>query len=89
MYGLLFNYLKTWNQKVQKKQQHNEEFAFKFVQMKFLVMYIANQKLSYIFMCRTITKYLYGTWSLFNTLMIFWYKRKIYNFDPYNVLLAI
>ncbi len=24
-----------------------------------------------------------------NILMIFWHKRKIYNFDPYNVFLAI
>ncbi len=77
MYGLLFNYLKTWNQKVQKKQQHNEEIAYKFVQMKFLVMYFANKKLSfYIFMCRIITKYLHGTRSLLNTLMIFGIKEK-------------
>ncbi len=38
---------------------------------------------------RKFTKYLHGTWSLLNILMIFWPKRKMYNFDPYNVLLAI
>ncbi len=26
---------------------------------------------------------------LINILMIFWHKMKMYNFDPYNVLLAI
>ncbi len=34
------------------------------------------------------TKYLHGTYLL-NILMIFWHKRKIDNFDPHNVLLAI
>ncbi len=35
---------------------------------------------------RKFTKYLHGTWPLLNILMIFVI---IYNFDPYNVLLAI
>jgi len=34
-------------------------------------------------------KYLHGTWSLLNILIIFGIKRKINHFDPYNVLLAI
>ncbi len=37
---------------------------------------------------RKFTKYLHGTWSLLNILMIFGIK-KIDNFDPHNVLLAI
>ncbi len=36
---------------------------------------------------RKFTKYLHGTWSLLNSLMIFGIKMD--NFDPYNVLLAI
>ncbi len=54
MYGLLgwdsilskYNYLKIWNLRVQKN--HNiKKIAFKVVQMKFLVMHITNQKLSF------------------------------------------
>ncbi len=62
---------------------------FKVVQMKSLAMYITNQKLSFnMFTVRKFTKYLHGTWSLLNILMIFGIK-KIYNFDPYDVFLAI
>ncbi len=43
-----------------------EKIAFKVVQMKFLAMHIANQKLSF----DIFTKYLHGTWSLHNVLMI-------------------
>ncbi len=37
------------------------------------------------------TKYLHGTWSLLNILLVFWHKRKIDNFDAMqcNVFLAI
>ncbi len=61
-----------------KKQKQNiDKIAFKVVQMKSLVMHIANQKLSFdIFMCRKFTKYLHGTWCLLNTLMIFGIKEK-------------
>ncbi len=41
--------------------------------MKFLAMHITNQKLSY---GRKCTKYLIGTWSLLNILMIFGIKEK-------------
>ncbi len=51
MYGLLwsdniwprYNYLKTWNLRVQKHQTF-EKIAFKVVQIKFLAMIITNQK---------------------------------------------
>ncbi len=54
MYGLLgqdniwprYNYLKIWNQRVQKNQ-NIEKITFKVVQMKFLVMHITNQKESF------------------------------------------
>ncbi len=54
MYGLLrsdniwlrYNYLKTWNLRVQKNQ-NIEKIAFKVVQMKFLAMHITNKKWSF------------------------------------------
>ncbi len=54
MYGLLgydniwprYNYLKIWNLRVQKNLSI-DKIAFKVVQMKFLAMHIANQKLSF------------------------------------------
>ncbi len=55
--------------------------------MKFLPMHITNQKLS--FYSRKFTKYIHGTLSLHNMLMIFGIKEKSINFDPYNVFLAI
>ncbi len=58
-----------------------EKIAFKVVQIKSLAKHITDQKLSFDY-SRTFTKYL-------NILMIFWHKRKIDNFDPYNVFLAI
>ncbi len=39
-------YLKIWNLRVQKNL-NIEKIAFKFVQMKFLVMHITDQKLSF------------------------------------------
>ncbi len=55
MYGLLgydniwprYNYLKNWNLRVQQKNQNIEKIAFNVVQIKFLTMYITNQKLSF------------------------------------------
>ncbi len=44
--SLWYNYLKIWNLRVQKNL-NTEKIAFKFVQMKFLAMHIANQKLSF------------------------------------------
>ncbi len=64
--------------------------------MKSLAMHITNQKLlihmhvliHMLIYSRKFTKYVHGTWFLLNILMIFGIK-KINNFDPYNVLLAI
>ncbi len=47
-----YNYLKIWNLRVQKnKYKNTEKIAFKVVQIKFLAMYITNQKIRFnIFM---------------------------------------
>ncbi len=67
--------LKIWNLKVQK-YLNIEKITFKVVQMKFLAMHITNQKLSFCIYGREFTKYLHGTWSLLNVLMIFGIKEK-------------
>ncbi len=96
MYGLLGydniwlrdNYLKIWNLRVQKNL-NIEKITFKVVQMKFLAMHITNQKLSFeIF---TVEIYKISSWNMIFTYYPndFWQKRKIDNFDPYNVFLAI
>ncbi len=60
-----------------------EKIIFKVVQMKFLAMHITNQKLSFdIFTVENLQ-------NIFMYPNDFWHKRKIYNFDPYNVLLSI
>ncbi len=48
--------------------------------MKSIAMHITNQKLSF---------YIFIVENLLNILMIFGIKEKIYNFDQYNVMLAI
>ncbi len=71
-----------------EKNQNTEKTAFKVVQMKLLAMHISNQKLS--FKIFTV-----GNWH--NIFMEhdlyhpndFWHKRKIDNFDPYSVFMAI
>ncbi len=56
--------------------------------MKFLAMHITNQKLGFdIFMVGNLQNIFME--HDFNILMIFGIKGNIYNFDPYNVLLAI
>ncbi len=56
-----------------------EKIAFKVVQMKFLAMHITNQKLGFdIFTVEKFTKYLHGTSSLLNILMIFGIKEKFW-----------
>ncbi len=80
-----------------KKKNHKfKKIAFKVVHMKFLAMHITNQKwrfdiftvgnLHYIFMEHWIYEYLNIFTEYPND---FWHKRKIYNFDPHNLLLAI
>ncbi len=85
MYGLLGldniwlrdNYLNIWNLRVQKNL-NIEKIAFnKVVQMKSFAMHITNQKLRFdLFTDWKLTKYLHGTLSLFNILMIFGIKEK-------------
>ncbi len=65
-----------------QKNLNIEKITFKVVQMKFLAMHINNQKLSFdIFTVQNI--------FMEHDLNDFCHKRKMYNFDPYNVLLSI
>ncbi len=69
------------------KNLNIEKIIFKVVQMKFLAMHITNQKLSFdIFTVGHLLNIFMEHYL--NILMIF-DKIKIYNFDPYNVFLAI
>ncbi len=52
--------------------------------MKFLAMHINNQK-----MYLEIFTVGISSWSMILISNDFWHKRKMYNFNPYNVLLAI
>ncbi len=51
--------------------------------MKFLVMHINNQLFSFDIFTVQIS-----SWNMILISNDFWHKRKIYNYDPYNVLLA-
>ncbi len=76
--------MNIWGCKKKKKKNRNtEELTLKLSKMKPLAMHITNQKLSF----DIFTKYLHGTWSLLNILMIFDKNKKIKidHFDPYNV----
>ncbi len=100
MYGLLGQYwteiqlfenLESEGTKKSKYLQNRlikADWAFKVVQIKFLTMHFTYQKFKFNIYGRKCTKYLHGTWSLLIVLMIFGIK-KIYNFDSYNVILAI
>ncbi len=57
--------------------------------MKFLAMHITNQKLRFDILIYgwKFTKYIYVTLSSLNVRILAW--KKIDNFDPYNVLLAV
>ncbi len=85
---LRYNYLKIWNLRVQKNL-NIEKITFKVVQMKFLAMHITNQKWSFdIFTVRNLLN-IFMEHDFYLISNDFWHKRKIYNFDPYNVFLAI
>ncbi len=61
-----------------------EKIIFKIVQIKFLAMHITNKKISFdIFMVQI------SSWNMILISNDFWHNIKIYNFDPYNVLLSI
>ncbi len=71
-----------------KKIKILKKIAFKVVQMKFLAMHIIkNEVLIYL------QEYIYkiSSWKMIFTQypIDVWHKRKIDNFDPYNVFLAI
>ncbi len=55
----------------------------KVVQMKFLAMHITNQKFSFDIYSKKCTKYIHGTWSLLNILMIF-FLTHCYKYTPAN-----
>ncbi len=60
-----------------QKNQNIEKITFKVIQMKSLAMHITNQKLSFLYIYgRTFIKYIHGTWSLLNIIMIFGIKEK-------------
>ncbi len=65
-----------------KKSKYWENRLFKVDQMKFLAIHFTNQKLSF---------YIFTLGNLQNSFVEhdFWHKRKIYNFAPYTVCLAI
>ncbi len=51
--------------------------AFKVVQIKFLAMHITNQKNKFWYIySKKFTKYIHGTWSLLDVLIIFGIKEK-------------
>ncbi len=70
-----------------QKNLNIEKIAFKVVQMKFLAMHITNQKLSFDIFTVGNLQNIFMEHDLYPN--DFWHKRKIDNFDPYNVFLAI
>ncbi len=70
------------------KNLNIEKIIFKFVQIKSLAMHVTNQKLSFDMFTVESLQTIFMEHDL-NILMFFWHKRKIYNFNPYSVLLAI
>ncbi len=72
-----------------QKNLNIEKIIFKDVQIKFLAMHITNQKLRFhIFTVGNLLNIFMEHYFLLNILIIFGIK-KINNFDPYNVFLAI
>ncbi len=70
-----------------EKNLNIEKIIFKVVQMKFLAMHITNQKLSFdIF---TVGNVQHSCNMIFTEYPNDFWQKKMYNFDPYNVLLAI
>ncbi len=70
------------------KNLNIEKIIFKFVQIKSLAMHITNQKLSFDIFTVEKLQNIFMEHDL-NILMILWHKRKMDNFEPYSVLLAI
>ncbi len=80
---MIGQYLKIWNLRKQKNL-NIEKIIFKVVQMKFLAMHITNQKFSFDIFTVQIS-----SWNMILISNDFWHKIKMYNSNPYNVLLAI
>ncbi len=72
-----------------QKNLNIEKIPFKVVQMKFLAIHITNQKLSFDIFTVGNWQNIFMEHDLFLISYDFWHKRKMDNFDPYNVLLAI
>ncbi len=72
-----------------KKNPNIEKITFKVVQMKFLAIHITNQKWSFDIFTVGNLQNIFIEHDLFLISWWFWYKRKIYSCDPYNVFLAI
>ncbi len=86
MYGLFGRDTTIWKSGI-KKNLNIEKIAFKVVQIKFLAMHITNQKLSFDILTVDNLQNIFMEHDLYPN--DFWHKRKIDNFDPYNVSLAI
>ncbi len=67
-----------------QKNLNFEKITVKVVQMKFLATHITNQKLSFDIFTIGIS-----SWSMILISKDFCHNRKMYNFEPYNVLLSI
>ncbi len=60
-------------------QKNLKKIAFKVIQIKFLAMRITNTKMKLLYIYgKKLTKYIHGTWSFHNVLMIFGIKEKCY-----------
>ncbi len=68
-----------------QKNLNIEKITFKVIQIKFLSMHITNQTLSFdIFTVGNLQNIF-----MEHDLNDFCHKRKMYNFDPYNIFLSI
>ncbi len=70
-----------------QKNLNIEKIAFKVVQMKFLAMYITNQKISFDIFAVGNLQNIFIEHDLYLMYNDFWHKRKIDKFDPYFWLL--
>ncbi len=71
-----------------QKNLNIEKIIFKIIQTKSLAMHITNQKIEFDIFTVGILRNIFMEHDLYLISYDFWHK-KINNFDPYNVLLAI
>ncbi len=67
------------------KNLNIDKFAFKIVQIMFLAMHITNQKWSFYIFTVIKSQNFFMEYDLYLISNVFCHKRKIDNFDPYNV----